>query len=60
METLNLPDEKGHFAQYGGLFVAETLMHAITQLKDAYDKYKNDPDFFSRISLRIKAFRRSS
>ncbi|MCQ9328987.1 tryptophan synthase subunit beta [Pelistega suis] len=56
METLNLPDEKGHFAQYGGLFVAETLMHAITQLKDAYDKYKNDPDFLAEFHYELKHF----
>lgn len=56
METVNLPDEKGHFAQYGGLFVAETLMHAITQLKDAYDKYKNDPDFLAEFHYELKHF----
>ncbi len=56
METLNLPDEKGHFAQYGGLFVAETLMHAITQLKEAYEKYKNDPEFLAEFHHELKHF----
>lgn len=56
METTNLPDEKGHFAQYGGLFVAETLMHAITQLKDAYEKYKKDPDFLAEFQSELKHF----
>ncbi|MDY3331076.1 MAG: tryptophan synthase subunit beta [Pelistega sp.] len=56
METLNLPDEKGHFAQYGGLFVAETLMHAITQLKEAYEKYKNDPEFLAEFHYELKHF----
>ncbi len=32
------PDAKGHFGQYGGSFVSETLTHAINELKDAYAK----------------------
>ena len=36
--SYNLPDDKGHFDQYGGVFVAETLMTAVTELKDAYNK----------------------
>ena len=43
--SYNLPDEKGHFDQYGGIFVAETLMTAVTELKIAYEKFKDDPDF---------------
>ena len=38
--SYNLPDEKGHFDQYGGIFVAETLMTAVTELKDAYENLK--------------------
>lgn len=56
MDTLNLPDEKGHFAQYGGLFVAETLMHAMTELKEAYAKYKNDPEFLAEFRHELKHF----
>ena len=37
--SYNLPDEKGHFDQYGGIFVAETLMTAVTELKEAYEKF---------------------
>ena len=48
--SYNLPDDKGHFDQYGGVFVAETLMTAVTELKDAYDKYKDDPDFLKAVS----------
>jgi len=39
------PDEKGHFGIYGGRFAPETLMDAIEELDDAYEKLKNDPDF---------------
>lgn len=56
MDTLNLPDEKGHFAQYGGLFVAETLMHAMSELKEAYAKYKNDPEFLAEFRHELKHF----
>ncbi|WP_071058529.1 tryptophan synthase subunit beta [Pelistega sp. MC2] len=52
----NLPDEKGHFDQYGGLFVAETLMHAIDQLNKAYEKYRNDPDFIAEFQYELKHF----
>ena len=45
--SYNLPDEKGHFEQYGGVFIAETLMTAVTELKLAYEKYKNDADFLA-------------
>ena len=40
-----LPDEKGHFGQYGGRFVAETLMQALDELENAYENSKQDADF---------------
>ncbi|HUP93887.1 MAG TPA: tryptophan synthase subunit beta [Burkholderiales bacterium] len=40
-----LPDAQGHFGPYGGVFVAETLIHALDELKDAYARYQNDPQF---------------
>ncbi len=39
------PDERGHFGPYGGLFVAETLMAALEELRDAYLSLKADPAF---------------
>lgn len=56
MEAKNLPDERGHFGQYGGVFVAETLMFALDQLKQAYEKYKNDPDFIAEFEYELKHF----
>jgi tryptophan synthase beta chain len=47
-ETINysaLPDEGGHFGDYGGSFVPETLMHNLDELKAAYAAAKDDPDF---------------
>lgn len=45
VELSGLPDEKGHFGQYGGRFVAETLMHALDELQDTYARLKLDPGF---------------
>ncbi|WP_019601543.1 tryptophan synthase subunit beta [Teredinibacter turnerae] len=39
------PDERGHFGIYGGRFVSETLMHALDELQEIYDRVKDDPDF---------------
>ena len=39
------PDSRGHFGPYGGVFVSETLMYALDELKEAYAKYQHDPEF---------------
>jgi tryptophan synthase beta chain len=41
----SLPDEKGHFGPYGGRFVAETLMDALQDLENLYEKLAADPAF---------------
>jgi len=40
-----LPDAQGHFGPYGGMFVPETLMHPLAELRDAYERFIEDPDF---------------
>ena len=40
-----MPDERGHFGIYGGRFVSETLMQALDELRDAYQKFSKDKDF---------------
>jgi tryptophan synthase beta chain len=52
----DFPDEHGHFGQYGGLFVAETLMNALDELREAYEKYKNDPEFIAEFEHDLKQF----
>ena len=54
--SYNLPDEKGHFKQYGGVFIAETLMTAVTELKLAYEKYKDDADFLAEFENDLKHY----
>lgn len=44
-----MPDQAGHFGIYGGRFAAETLMEAIEELSDAYDKLKDDPELLATI-----------
>ena len=39
------PDSRGHFGPYGGSFVAETLVHALDELKACYDEARRDPAF---------------
>jgi len=46
---MKLPDNKGHFGQYGGRFVPETLMPALIELEKAYNKYKKDKDFIQTL-----------
>jgi tryptophan synthase beta chain len=41
----SLPDSRGHFAAYGGRYVAETLMPALFELERAYKEARRDPDF---------------
>ena len=56
MISYNQPDQDGHFGQFGGSFVAETLVHALDELRAAYDKYRNDPDFLQEFAYELKHF----
>ncbi len=47
--SYNMPDERGHFGPYGGLFVAETLIPAVEELNAAYKKYMVDADFLAEL-----------
>ena len=50
------PDARGHFGPYGGTFVAETLIHALDELKDAYEHYRRDPEFVAEFKRELKHF----
>ncbi|WP_041682636.1 tryptophan synthase subunit beta [Pusillimonas sp. T7-7] len=56
MISYTQPDQDGHFGQYGGSFVAETLVHALDELRAAYDKYRDDPDFLQEFAYELKHF----
>ncbi|GAB7026671.1 tryptophan synthase subunit beta [Geotalea toluenoxydans] len=42
---MRVPDSKGHFGQFGGRYVSETLMPALLELEQAYKYYKKDKKF---------------
>ncbi|MDO8939271.1 MAG: tryptophan synthase subunit beta [Methylicorpusculum sp.] len=48
-EKYNMPDERGHFGPYGGMFVAETLMEPIQELNTAYQHFIKDPEFLAEL-----------
>ncbi len=43
------PDEDGHFGPYGGVFIAETLMQPVEELRQAYERYREDPEFLAEL-----------
>jgi len=45
MSAYDLPDKRGHFGAYGGIFVAETLMQPLRELREAYEKLRDDKNF---------------
>jgi tryptophan synthase beta chain len=52
----NLPDEQGHFGVYGGRYVPETLMPALYELAEAYEKAKADPEFNKELKYYLKQY----
>ncbi len=56
MRMYDLPDARGHFGPYGGVFVAETLMAALDELKDAYLRLKDDPAFQAEFAHELKHY----
>ena len=57
METkITLPDDLGHFGEFGGRYVSETLMPAILQLEKAYEEIKDDPKFKQEISYYLSEY----
>ncbi|MCE9640338.1 MAG: tryptophan synthase subunit beta [Betaproteobacteria bacterium] len=52
----DLPDDNGHFGPYGGVFVAETLIQALDQLKAEYEHYRNDPVFRAEFEYELKHY----
>ncbi len=50
------PDATGHFGPYGGTFVAETLIHALDELKRMYAEVQNDPAFMAEFRSELKHF----
>jgi len=56
MQMHDLPDARGHFGPYGGVFVAETLVHALEELLAAYQRFSKDPEFLAEFRYELKHY----
>ena len=56
MRMVDLPDERGHFGPYGGVFVAETLVHALDELREAYARARGDAEFQAEFAYELKHY----
>ncbi|MFP5461096.1 MAG: tryptophan synthase subunit beta [Gammaproteobacteria bacterium] len=56
MKPYDFPDSRGHFGPYGGVFVAETLVHALDELRDACERYRADPEFVAEFKDELEHF----
>jgi tryptophan synthase beta chain len=56
MQIVDLPDARGHFGPYGGVFVAETLTHALDELREAYARCRADPEFVAELRHELKHY----
>ncbi|PWT85439.1 MAG: tryptophan synthase subunit beta, partial [Acidobacteria bacterium] len=55
-EISQLPDVDGHFGPYGGIFVPETLMPAIQQLREEYECARQDAEFKLELNRLLRSF----
>src|SRR5438477_5189356 len=56
MRMYDLPDARGHFGPYGGVFVAETLSHALDELREAYAAARKDREFEAEFRHELKHY----
>lgn len=50
------PDQTGHYGQFGGIFVAETLIPALDELRVEFEKAMQDPDFLAEYRHELKHY----
>ncbi|HEY0127853.1 MAG TPA: tryptophan synthase subunit beta, partial [Rubrobacteraceae bacterium] len=48
--------ESGYFGDFGGRYVPETLIHALEELEEAYERYKDDPEFVEELDSLSRDF----
>lgn len=56
MSSYQQPDQRGHFGQFGGRYVAETLMPALLELEQAYQEAQSDPSFQEEFDYYLKQY----
>jgi tryptophan synthase beta chain len=48
--------DRGYFGPFGGRYVPETLIHALEELEEAYERYKDDPEFIEELDALSRDF----
>ena len=51
-----MTNPKGRFGIHGGQYIPETLMNAVIELEQAYDHYKDDPEFNAELTALFNAY----
>jgi tryptophan synthase beta chain len=54
--TYSFPDNTGHFGQFGGIYMAETLIPAVNELRQQYEHFRNDPTFKAEFAHELKHY----
>ena len=54
--SYNFPDLTGHFGQFGGTYMAETLIPAVAELAEQYLRYQNDAEFKAELAYELKHY----
>jgi len=52
----NYPDNTGHFGQFGGIYMAETLIPAVEELRTQYLRFRDDPEFKAEFAYELKHY----
>jgi len=52
----NTPDARGHFGPFGGRYVGETLIPALMELEEAWNKFRNDDSFWTEYRLMLRDY----
>ena len=56
MQEAVMKEKKGRYGLYGGQYIPETLMPAVQEVEEAYEKYKNDPEFKSELKCLLEKY----
>lgn len=54
--TYSYPDSHGHFGPYGGIYMAETLIPAVEELREQYLRFRDDPEFKAEFAYELKHY----
>ncbi len=54
--SYNYPDQGGHFGQFGGIYMAETLIPAVEELRVQYLRFRDDPEFKAEFAHELKHY----